>query len=320
MLRFTSLLLCDWNEYVGERKLAWSAALRCLPNLLSFTFEFQQDLKVSPIWAPNRIDLPPNDPVIGNELASSAAAWAKTLQPSMSTEVEAWEYQPERNSENVTNAMLAIDENIAPLLYEYLAKLFDFPTKSSLEHNITGLPADFFAKCGFYLSRTYAFNEDPEKPSVTLCFSRLPRKHSSSASKLHIVLDGFPHLLYLRVGCRNVDSSFLIHVPIQIRTLDVAFTDNNPTRIATNLLVMRTGCEKLFTLAIAVSPLHDRELLDEKEEKFFNRKSMSEDIAIRWDPFWQALDNVRDSGVKVWEGEGPGFKRQKVSSITAGSI
>lgn len=127
------------------------------------------------------------------------------------------------------------------------------------------------------------------------------------------MLDQLPQLLYLRVGCRNIDSNFLLYLPRSIRTLDIAFTDTDPEQIANRLKFMRERCKSLFTVAIAVSPLHDRELLDGEEELFFDRQSVSEEIEEAWEPFWSALDELKASGLKVWEGEGPGFKRQKVA-------
>lgn len=88
------------------------------------------------------------------------------------------------------------------------------------------------------------------------------------------MLNQLPHLLYLRVACRNIDSSFLTFSPISISTLEVAFTDTSRERIVKNLRVISERCKSLFTLVIAVSPLHDRGLLDRTEEKFFNRVSL----------------------------------------------
>ena len=95
-----------------------------------------------------------------------------------------------------------------------------------------------------------------------------------------------------------------------IRTLDVAFTDTNPELIASRIRTMHERCTRLFTFAIAVSPLHDRELSDQTE-KFFNRQSMSKDILKGWAPFWDVLESLKNSGMNLWEGEGPGFKRRR---------
>lgn len=225
-----------------------------------------------------------------------------------------WEYQPDMSQRPVTHAVMAMDEAIPPLLLQYFAKLLELSTKNSLEQSITGLPADFFDESGFYLARTYSFNEDPENPSIAMSFGRRPQGPISPLSSLRVMLDQLPHLLYLRVGCRNIDSSFLIQVSRSILTLDVAFTDTHPTRVATRLRAMRERCKCLFTLAIAVSPLHDRELLpNSKEELFFDKTCVSKQTAKEWEPFWNALEDLKNSGVRVWEGEGPGFRRQKVN-------
>lgn len=318
VIRFTSLLL-KYNEekYLKDRILAWVAALRVLPKLLSLTFDFEPNPKVSMVWAALDDDMLAHDPVVGNELAISATAWAKKLQPSLGSEAQKWEYQPELSNRPITLAVLAMDEPVPPLLLAYFDKLLELAPKSSLEQNITGLPADFFEKAEFYLARTYYFNEQPENPSIAMSFRRRSPTPSSPFSSLHVMLTQLPHLLYLRIGCRNIDSTFLLHLPPSIRTLDVAFTDTNPELIASRIRTMRERCKRLFTLAIAISPLHDRELSDKTEEKFFNRQSMRKEILKEWAPFWDVLEGLKSSGMNVWEGEGPGFKRRQVVAWTA---
>ena len=318
VIRFTCLLL-KYNEenYVKDRILAWDAVLRALPKILSLTFDFEPDSEVSMDWAAPDNDMLAHDPVVGDELAISAAAWAKKLQPSLGSEAQKWEYEPELSDRPITHAVLAMDEAIPPLLLAYIAKILELTSNSSLEQNVTGLPAGFFKESGFYLARTYSFNENPEKPSIALSFRRQSPIPSSPSSSLCIMLSQLPHLLYLRVGCRNIDSTFILHLPPLIRTLDVAFTDTNPELIASRIQTMRERCKMLFTLAIAISPLHDRELLDKTEEKFFNRQSMSKEILKEWAPFWDVLDALKNGGMNVWEGEGPGFKRRVVVAGTA---
>ena len=318
VIRFTSLLL-NYNEekYIKDRVLAWDAALRALPKLLSLAFYFEPDPKVSMLWTTLDDDVLAHDPVVGNELAISATAWAKKLQPSLGSEAQTWEFQPELSNRPITHAVLAMDEPIPPLLLAYFAKILELAPKSSLEQNVTGLPADFFEKSGFHLARTYSFNEQPENPSIAMSFRRQLPAPSSPFSSLHVMLTQLPYLLYLRVGCRNIDSTFLLHVPPSIRTLDVAFTDTNPELIASRIRAMRERCERLFTFAIAISPLHDRELSDQTEEKFFNRQSMSKEILKEWAPFWDVLESLKSSGMNVWEGEGPGFKRRQMVPRTA---
>jgi len=315
VIRFSSLLL-KFNEakFIKDRMLAWDAALRALPRLLSLTFDFEQDTNVSMIWATLDDNMLLHDPHVGNELAISAAAWAKKLQPSLSSKAESWEYRPDLGKRPVTHAVMALDEAIPPLLLQYFSKLLELSNKTSLEQNVTGLPASFFETTGFYLARTYSFNEDPQNPTITMSFGRRgPNQFNSSMSSLRDMLDQLPQLLYLRVGCRNIDSSFLAFVPTSILTLDVAFTDTDPEHVVTNLRAMHERCKSLFTLAIAISPLHDRELLDGMEEVFFDRLSLTGNVTEKWAPFWDTLEVMKASGLRVWEGEGPGFKRDKVT-------
>lgn len=209
---------------------------------------------------------------------------------------------------------MAMDEAIPPLLLHYFSKLLEFSNQTSLEQNVTGLPASFFEDSGFYLARSYSFNEDPQNPSITMSFGRLrPNQLGSPMASLRGMLDQLPHLLYLRVGCRNIDSSFLPFVPRSVLTLDVAFTDTSPIRIAANLKAMQARCKSLFTLAIAISPLHDREPSDSTEEVFFDRLSLSSKLTETWYPLWDALETLKANGLRIWEGEGPGFKRNKIA-------
>ena len=311
VIRFSSLLLkFDQDRFVKDRTLAWDAALRALPRLLSLTFDFEQEKNISMIWATLDDNMLVHDPHVGNELAVSATAWARKLQPRAARETEAWEYHPNLSQKPVTHAVLAMDEAIPPLLLQYFSKLLELSSRNSLEQNVTGLPASFFEESGFYLARTYSFNQDPQNPSISMSFAR---NHSpqfkSPMSTLRVMLNQLPHLLYLRVGCRNIDSSFLTDVPVSILTLDAAFTDKSPERIVKNLQALRLRCKSLFTLAIAVSPLHDREVLDRTEERFFNRLSLSPKIVETWGPFWDTLETMKSNGLRIWEGEGPGFKR-----------
>ena len=317
VIRFTCLLL-KYNEeiYVKDRVLAWDAVLRALPKIVSLTFDFEPNSEVSMLWAALDSDMLAHDPVVGNELAISATAWAKKLQSDLGSEAQKWEYEPQLSDRPITHAVLAMDEAIPPLLLAYIAKILELASNASLEQNITGLPADFFEKSGYYLARTYSFNQNPDNPSIAMSFRRQSPMSSSPISSLCIMLTQLPHLLYLRVGCRNIDSAFLLHLPPLIRTLDVAFTDTNPELIASRIRTMRERCKRLFTLAIAISPLHDRELSDKTEEKFFNRQSMSKEILKEWTPFWDVLEGLKNSGMNVWEGEGPGFKRRVVVAGT----
>ena len=313
VIRFSSLLL-KFNEerFLRDRTRAWEAALRALPRLHSLTFDFEQDSNVSLIWASLDDDMLVHDTHVGNELTVSATAWAKRIQPSLSREATAWEYQPNLQHRPVTHAVVAMDEAIPPLLLQYFSKLIDLSSKTSLEQNVTGLPASFFEESSFYLARAYSFNGDPRNPSTSMSLGRSrPPQSNPPMLSLRLMLTQLPHLLYLRVGSRNIDSSFLPFVPATILILDVAFTDASPERIVRNLQLVSEKCKDLFTLAVAVSPLHDGEYLDRTEEKFFDRVSLSPKTLATWVPFWEALETMRSNRVRVWEGEGPGFKRTR---------
>jgi len=99
VIRFTSLLLkYDEERYVEETYVKeitsdWDSALEALPKILSLTFDFERDPKDSMIWSTLDDNMLLNDPVVGNELAISATAWAKKIQPSLTIKAENWEYQ-----------------------------------------------------------------------------------------------------------------------------------------------------------------------------------------------------------------------------------
>ena len=118
-------------------------------------------------------------------------------------------------------------------------------------------------------------------------------------------MTGLP-MKYLRLGCRHIDSKALFQIPDlaeELVSLDLAFTDPDPDQVVMYLSHVQTRCPALYTLAIAVSPLHDRDRDDPKPEKFFNRKSVSAEVAAKWKPFWDKVDDMNASGIKVWEGE-----------------
>ena len=310
VVRFSSLLLRFSEEkFIKDRTLAWEAALRALPRLLSLTFDFEQDPNVSLIWASLDDDMLLYDAHVDNELALSATAWAKKLQPSLSWEAKDCQYQPNLPHRPVTHAVIAMDEAIPPLLLQYFSKLLDLSSKTALEQDVTSLPAAFFEESSFYLARAYSSNGDSRNPSTSMSLGNRTRQSRNPMCSLRIMLDQLPSLLYLRVGARNINSSFLPFIPATIVTLDVACTDADPEHIAENLQIVSDKCKDLFTLAIAVSPLHDGEYLDRTEERFFDRTSLSPKILETWAPFWDALETMRSNRVRIWEGEAPGFKR-----------
>lgn len=75
--------------------------------------------------------------------------------------------------------------------------------------------------------------------------------------------------------------------------------------------MLHQRCEQLFTFAIAISPLHDSNDLPDggRQIKEGTPESKEEDMKKEWTPFWKALRDIQATGVRVWEGEGPGFKR-----------
>ncbi len=44
---------------------------------------------------------------------------------------------------------------------------------------------------------------------------------------------------------------------------------------------------------------------------------MSKDILQLWEPLCDSLEDLRRTGVRVWEGEGSGFKRPKIEDTNA---
>ncbi|KAM0802463.1 hypothetical protein BDR22DRAFT_819984 [Usnea florida] len=280
----------------------------------------QNDPNVSMIWGTfddNMLgkEMLVDGTVVGNAIAASAAAWTNVLRPSPSKKAEAWDYQSNFSERPVTHAFIAMNEDIPPLLLHYFQTLLQFTSKSTLERNVTGLPMKSFEDSGLSLARTYAFNEHPEKPSFAMSFGNQGRNLSSPLSTLRVMLNQIPRLLYLRVGCRNIDSSFLASLPTQILTLDAAFADPDQRHLVTNLRIMRERCGKLFNLAIAVLPLHDSDTLSGAGNICFNRSSLSRDVLQLWEPFWHSLEHLKSTGVRVWEGRDPGFKRPRDTAV-----
>ena len=215
---------------------------------------------------------------------------------------------PAADSRPITHAILAIDEAMPEINMRVFMKLLSINMSSCFHKKVTGLPTEFFAGNGLELVRTYAMIEDPQQHSLALTY----RKHHSSTfvkpPNLQTILSNLPRLLYLRLGSPKIDSSFLNFLPLTIQTIDVSFRDADPERVSRNLRFMSKRCNKLFTLAIAVSPLHDLlELPDGGRQ--IDQESKGEEAVSEWEPFWDALKHIQGTGVKVWEGEGPGLKR-----------
>ena len=309
VIRFTSLLL-KYNEekYVKDRMLAWNSTLKMLPKLNSLTFDFERDPKVSMIWATLDDDMLLSDEFVGNELAIPTTASAK--QSSLTSKDRSRERQPQLGQRPVTHAIIATYEAIPPLLSQYFAKLLELSAKSSLEQSVRGLPAEFFDESSYYLARTSAFDEYREHQSIAMSFGGRPQVASTLIPDLRVVFKQLPHLLYLRVGCRDIDSSFLAHVPCGVVTLDISFTDRHPPIVASRIRALRQICKCLSKLTITVSPLHDRVSLTQTGEELpFDRMWVKKETAKEWQCFWQALGDLKDSGVRVWEKKGLDFMK-----------
>ena len=265
----------------------WLNAFKNLPNLQRLTFDYDPD----------------------QHTLDTGSSQAKSTTET--TEIQ--KFSLTLRQRPISHAVLAIDEHIPSVLDLYFAKLLKLSTKISLEENITSLPRGFLPALEFQLSREYTFTEHPEKPTVTLTYTRQSGNKCQSyldPNHLHDVLTQLPRLLYLRLGCRHVDSSFLASVPAGLQTLDVAFTDDDPTRIARNLRLLRDRCDQLFTLAIVVSPLHDSQI-SQAEETLTGSQTASEEATDKWEPYREAIAHLQSTGVRVWEGEGPGFRRDR---------
>ncbi|CAL8582790.1 hypothetical protein XPA_008434 [Xanthoria parietina] len=293
----------------------WSSALGSLPNLDTLTYEYdpantnKQD-STNPIehhpalssYFANAISLNPKI-----RKGSSKHDDADGILSSTST----------HKDRTITHAVLAIDDTIPEVLVLPFRSLLAINSSIPLEQNITGLPPGFLQEHQLHPSRTYLFIENPQRPSLTLSYRKAPSSshlsHSHPPPNIPAMLSVLPRLLYLRLGCPTTNSNFLTHLPTTLQTLDVAFTDADPERVATNLNILHQRCEQLFTFAIAVSPLHDNNDLPDggRQIKEGTPEHDEEDMRKEWMPFWKALRDIQATGVRVWEGEVPGFKSSK---------
>ena len=333
VVKTTSLCATDF-EQSETRQEAWTLALKAMPALKTLEFNFAHDKTIDPFPTGSKIDtevIRPDLMLRLTHLASEVSQVETSSPPHGPTRYDNSVCRPTLKRNPITHAVLSIHEPMPPTLVRYFKHVIciisgvntlnvqgstgaTYLDSESMETNITGLSLEFFKAHGFQPSEVCAMNENNENVRVNVGFARQQSCQSRTTSPLRSVQDKFldlPHLRYLRIGCRDLDSSFLSYLPRHIHTLDVAFTDDDPERIAENLMTMRGICKKLFTLAVAVSPLHDDEGLDEDQgyRLFFDRRFLKQEAQKRWEPFWAALDEIKESKVKVWEGEGPGFKR-----------
>ena len=231
VIRYHSLLL-DYNDekLVRVRRSAWDAALRCMPALLSLTFDFNEHNDMSRRATPDKY-IVANDTVILNELAKSALAWSRIRKPLDNSSIMNFRYRPQRTpsvsiegrQQQFNHALIALDEDIPSPLQRFFAKRLH-TDHDSLDLPVTGLPSGFFAQADYELTNTYAFNGDKaEQVSVVLTYQRLPRRPmKATLHDLEFVLTGLP-IKYLRLGSRHIDSSCLQLIPAladQIVTLE----------------------------------------------------------------------------------------------------
>ena len=325
VLKFTSLEVKSTNNKYNALDI-WHLCLRLLVNLDRLTFDY-----IACSSANLSYDLDADLPVFDTAMVKMLRALTVSPKPEILRSVrrscgdkEMLQFQPELRYKPITHAAIAIEEPMPYVLILSFIKLIkrDSHRSISCEEDITCLPAAFLMDRGFSLSRTYTFTEDPERPSIVITYRKTDSSLQNPAHpnpKINAILSQLPKLLYLRLGCRYIDSSFLTMIPPSIQTLDVAFTDSDPEKVAANLQAMCQRCEQLYTLAIAVSPLHDALVLDKPaapHQKPLDYQGSGLVDTVKWEPFWQAIKYLQSKGVRVWEGEGPGFRRVSQDTYT----
>ncbi len=285
----------------------WSSSLAVMPNLDYLIYHYEPSRPYKPYRYMG--NLPDELPKLNSILkgATSPKLPMKGILNVNNYDDDVFEGES-TGDRRYTHAVLAIYEPVPQINAKAFIKLLGFNSALSLEQNVTRLPPGFLAGHGLHLMRTYTMTEDPQNQSVALTYSRCNPSVPKVKPNLQLMFSNLPRLLYLRLGCPVVDSSFLRFLPTGIQTLDVAFKDGDPTNVARNLCQMRQRCPKLFTLAIVVSPLHDVYRLPDGG-RAIDQQSAGEANIIHWEPFWAALRYVQSTEVKVWEGYGPGSKK-----------
>ena len=267
----------------------WSSTLSMMPNLEYLTYHYDPSSLHVPHY---RFNVPKRE-----------------IPDVNSHDGDDFQCQPKRNP-CLTHAMLAVHEPVPRINCGLFMYLLGLDPALSIEQNVTRLPPGFLAGCGLQLTRTYTAYSlwaALQNQSMTLTYSRQDSTISKVKLNVQLMLTNLPSLLYLRLGCQEVDSSFLTFMPTDIHTLDVAFQDPDPANVARNLQLMRQRCPKLFTLAIAVSPLHDAYHLPDGG-RAINQQTTGEAEFSHWESFWKALRFVQSTGVRVWEGHGLGVE------------
>lgn len=312
VLKFTSLSF-EQPQNRGDVLKTWSASLQLLPNLQSLTFCYEPKEGKEQRWGPVEEQTPHDVLVPREDLHTLPEPETLKFQKGRNYDLEMQHLQPDYCFQSITHAVLAIHEPIPSILVLYFAKLLKLSSASSLEQNITCLPTDFLAGLGFYPTRTYALTDGP--PSIVFTYRKLhapPRRPVNSTPSLSLMLSQLPQLSYLRLGCHQVDSSILAAIPIGIKTLDIAFTDPDPCQVASNLQKMRSRCPDLYTLTIAVSPLHDTPKVNDEdldEASILEREAQVTELTKIWEPFYEALSIISTNGLRIWEGEGTQFRK-----------
>ena len=292
----------------------WSSSVESLPNLETLTYEYDP-ANIKKQDSTNSIE---HHPALSAHFVSAVSLNPKMRKgPSKHDDADGiLSSNSSHKDRTITHAVLAIDDTIPEVLVRPVLSLLAINSSIPLEQNITGLPPGFLQEHRLRPSRTYLIIENPQRPSVTLSYRKSPTNDLSNSHpppNIPAMLSVLPRLLYLRLGCPTTNSNFLTLLPPTLQTLDVAFTDADPERVAANLNMLHQRCQQLFTFGVAVSPLHDNNDLPDggRQINEGTPEREEEDTRKEWMPFWKALRDIQATGVRVWEGEGPGFKSSK---------
>lgn len=303
VLKYWAVDQSSGNPDRGDALGVWYSALAIVPNLDFLIFHYEPSTIHAPSWSNSDL------PVAFSELAVNlrAAKTPRTPQKCASIvnayDEDVFEGQS-MEARHFTHAAIAIREPVPEINAFSFIKLLGANPVIPFERNITGLPVGFLAGNDLQLMRTDCMTEEPQNHSVALTYSKQNTSWAHHSPNLRQIFANFPWLLYLRLGCPDVNSDFLRYLPAGLQTLDVAFKDPDPIRVAGNLLLLSQRCPKLFTLAIAVSPLHDVYRLPHGG-RVIDQQSAGEADNNHWEPFREALRFMQSTGVKVWEGDGP---------------
>ena len=307
VLKFSTLDLNLGKVDHDDALDVWSSCLAVMPNLDYLIYHYEPSRPYEPHWC--KTDRPIGLPKLNFNLdvATSPKLPMKGILNVKNYDDDVFEGQS-TGTRRFTHVELAIHEPLPGINAVTFIKSIGFDPALPLEQNVTRLPPGFLVSHGFHLTRTHTMTEEPQAQSVALTYSRRNSSIPKVKPDVPLMLSHLPWLLYLRLGCPEIDSTFLAFLPTGIKTLDVAFKDPDPANVARNLRLMRERCQKLYLVAIAVSPLHNVYRLPDGG-RVIDQQSAGEAENSQWEPFWEALRFVQGTGVKVWEGDGPGSKR-----------